>query len=78
MNAQENYLDLLVRLAAERTERDEAEIEIDIPIVSLGLSSVDLVALSGELENRLRRKVSPTVFWEFPTLKGLAAYLAKT
>ena len=73
----ERILDLLVELIVDMTEIKKGEVETDLPVMSLGLSSVDLVALSGELEERLERSFSPTVFWEYPTLEALAEHLAE-
>jgi len=42
----------------------------------LGMASRDAVTLSGDLENWLERKLSPTLLWEYPSIAQLAAYLA--
>lgn len=51
------------------------EINIDAPFNSYGLSSRDAVLLSGDLEEWLDRRLSPTVIYEYPTIRALAAYL---
>lgn len=48
----------------------------DVPLSELGLSSSDLVLLSGELETWLGLELSPTLAWEHPTIERLAAHLS--
>ncbi|GCE45199.1 glutamate-1-semialdehyde-2,1-aminomutase [Thermosporothrix hazakensis] len=43
---------------------------------SYGLSSADAVSLSGDLEDWLKRDLSPTLLWEYPSISALSAYLA--
>ncbi|MFE7095674.1 SDR family NAD(P)-dependent oxidoreductase [Streptomyces erythrochromogenes] len=45
------------------------------PLAAYGLSSIDAVALAGELGALLGRKVSPTVAYEHPTLKEILDHL---
>ncbi|MFD6231238.1 SDR family NAD(P)-dependent oxidoreductase [Streptomyces sp. NPDC060232] len=51
------------------------EISVHEPLAAYGLSSIDAVALAGELGALLGRKVSPTVAYEFPTLKEILDHL---
>ena len=50
---------------------DEQLIDDKQPFTRYGLNSMQVVTLSGELENYLERKISPTIFWEHPTLELL-------
>ncbi|MFQ6017598.1 MAG: acyl carrier protein [Kiloniellaceae bacterium] len=52
------------------------DIDFSEPFASFGLSSQDLVVLSGDLEDRLGRSLSPTLAWEYPTIERLARHLA--
>lgn len=52
------------------------EVDPDLSLADLGVSSRDAVVLSGELSELLGRTVSPIDFWEHPTINALAAYLA--
>ncbi len=45
------------------------------PLAAYGLSSIDAVALAGELGTLLGRKVSPTIAYEFPTLREILDHL---
>ncbi|MFC6318249.1 type I polyketide synthase [Corynebacterium gerontici] len=51
------------------------DIDDDLPMQSFGLSSRDVVALSGELERLLGTRLDPTIAYEYPTISGLARRL---
>ncbi|AKN15834.1 polyketide synthase [Mycobacterium haemophilum DSM 44634] len=51
------------------------EVDLDLSLADLGVSSRDAVVLSGELTELLGKTVSPIDFWEHPTINALAAYL---
>src|SRR5258706_1678964 len=46
------------------------------PFASYGLESVDVVGLSGELEEWLERELPPTLLYDYPNIKSLAHHLA--
>jgi acyl carrier protein len=54
-----------------------SEIDADAPFVSFGMSSTDMVTLSGDLEQWLGQSISPTIAWECPTVSALAHHLAE-
>ncbi|MGJ7905895.1 SDR family NAD(P)-dependent oxidoreductase [Actinopolyspora sp. H202] len=66
----------LVHRIAERTGMSPARIETDRPFDEFGLSSREVVALSGDLETLLGRTLPATLLWEFPTIERLAEALA--
>ncbi|PYT07914.1 MAG: beta-ketoacyl synthase, partial [Acidobacteria bacterium] len=45
------------------------------PLTDYGLKSVDLIGLSGDLEEWLGRELSPTLLYDHPTIESLVAYL---
>ncbi|MGD1856296.1 MAG: acyl carrier protein [Leptolyngbyaceae cyanobacterium] len=51
-------------------------IDPDIPFDSYGLDSAEAIGLSGDLEDWLQQKVSPTLLYDYPTVAALAEYLA--
>jgi len=55
---------------------DAGDVDLDAPFAELGLDSMQAVALSGDLEDLLGRTLDPTLLWEFPTIRRLAAELA--
>ncbi|MBV7296063.1 type I polyketide synthase [Corynebacterium sp. TAE3-ERU12] len=52
-----------------------AEVTPDRPMEELGLSSRDVVVLSGELENLIGMHLDATVAYEYPTIESLAVRL---
>lgn len=69
-------IEWLIARIAEHTGLAEEEIDPDAPFVEHGLSSRDAVTLSGEMEDALGCRLSPTLLWEHPTIRGLARHLA--
>jgi acyl carrier protein len=68
----------LVRALAHSLQVADHEIDRERPLVELGLDSVAAVELSGRLEDWLGRRVEPTVLWDYPTIRSLAAALASS
>ncbi|MFV1968725.1 MAG: AMP-binding protein [Pirellulaceae bacterium] len=66
----------LVEQIAVRINLSPARIHVTSPFVQLGLSSLDAVEISAELENWLGRNVSPTAVYNHPNIAALAAWLA--
>lgn len=67
---------LATRIAAI-LELDSASIDPRQPFTYYGLGSIQAVSLTGELEDFLNRKLSPTLAWDYPTIELLANYLAE-
>ncbi|MDO4911367.1 MAG: alpha/beta fold hydrolase [Corynebacterium sp.] len=67
--------DWLRQWVQKTTGVELAEIRDDTALVSLGLSSRDVVILSGELERLLNIKLDPTIAYEHPTIGALATRL---
>ena len=65
----------LIDQIAEATRSKPQEIDICEPFDSYGLSSTEAVALSGDLEDLLGRQLSPTLLYEYPTIRALSEYL---
>jgi acyl carrier protein len=55
----------------------EEEIGLTETFDSFGLASRDAVSLSGDLEDYLNRRLSPTLLYQYPTIRELAAYLTE-
>ncbi len=53
----------------------EDEIDPDATFDSFGLASRDAVSLSGDLEDYLNRRLSPTLLYQYPTINQLANHL---
>ena len=67
---------LVGRLAKQLNVEAEV-IDVHMPFSRYALSSIDSVSLVGELEDRLERRFSVTLFWDYPTIEELATYLSK-
>ncbi|NJO97108.1 MAG: AMP-binding protein [Pleurocapsa sp. CRU_1_2] len=68
----------LIAKAAEQLQVDLQEIDICQPLAQYGFSSLAAVRVSGELQDKLRRPLSPTILYDYPTIKALAEHLADT
>lgn len=66
----------LVDQIAARTGTDPASVDPDQPFTYYGLDSVQAVAIAGELETWLGRRLPPTLAWDYPTVALLASHLA--
>jgi acyl carrier protein len=55
---------------------DPNTIDPEAPFSSYGLSSRDAVLLSGDLEEWLDRRLSPTLIYEYPSIEVLSTYLS--
>lgn len=69
--------DWLIAHIAELLNVAPGIIDIREPFASYGLSSLDLVSLSGDLEETLGRRLSPTLAYDYPNILTLARYLAE-
>jgi len=66
----------LVGHIANELKLDGGNLDPTEPFVNLGLDSVSAVTITGDLEQWLGIRVSPTVPWDYPTIRELAAHLA--
>ncbi|MDO4610282.1 polyketide synthase Pks13 [Corynebacterium sp.] len=62
---------------ASATGLPVAEVTAERPMEEFGLSSRDVVVLSGELENLLGTRLDATVAYEYPTIEKLAVRLVE-
>lgn len=76
MNARE-IQDWLIAQLVEQLQVDPDEIDIHETFSNYGLSSRDFVTLSGDLEELLERRLSPTLAYEYPSIYQLSSYLAE-
>lgn len=65
----------LVGKISEWSKCNIEEVDISEPFAIYGLSSIAAVTLAGELEDWLGIEISPTVAYEYPTIKTLAGFL---
>ena len=68
--------DWLISQIAELLAIDPDAIDTEKSFTDYGLSSSDVVMLSGDLEEWLDRRLSPTLAYEYPSVSALAHHLA--
>jgi len=66
----------LITHVAELLNIAPRAIDIHDPFANYGLSSLDAVTLSGDLEELLGRRLSPTLAYDYPSILTLSLYLA--
>ncbi len=67
--------DWLITHIAKLLQIAPDSIDIDEPFSAYGLSSLDAVTLSGDLEEFLGHRLSPTVAYDYPNILSLSRYL---
>jgi len=66
----------LIEKLAAKLQKAPSEVSIQEPFQSFGLSSMDAVGISGDLEDWLGHKISPTLLWQYPNIQSLAEHLS--
>lgn len=66
----------MINYVAELLQQTPDSINIHEPFANYGLSSLDAVTLSGELEELVARRLSPTLAYEYPNIFTLCRHLA--
>ena len=66
----------LATAISAKLKMDEEQMDRTLPFSSLGLDSLVLLTLTGELAEMLGRDLSPSLVWEYPTIETLARHLA--
>ncbi len=65
----------LVARLAEELGLSPADIDVSEPYASYGLGSRDAVGISGDLEEWLGRRLSPTLLYDHPSIEALSRHL---
>lgn len=71
-------VDWLILHLSEALNIDADEIETEEPFSSYGVDSSVLLMLTGDLADWLARPLEPTLFWEYPNIATLTAYLMES
>ncbi|MGQ0595338.1 MAG: thioesterase domain-containing protein [Gammaproteobacteria bacterium] len=66
----------MISKVAEELKIPPSHISVGLPLTSYGLESRVALTITGDLTSWLGRDLRATLLWEFPTIKGLAQYLA--
>jgi acyl carrier protein len=67
----------LIANIASVVNMDPAQIDVRQTFDNYGMDSLQAVSLSGDLETWLKREISPTVVWDYPTVEQLARHLSE-
>ena len=68
--------DWLAGQVAARTGMEPSRVDRQLPLAQLGFDSLTSVMLTGELSERVGRRLPPTLIWDHPTIDALAKFLA--
>ena len=66
----------LTKWIASELNMDDAQINLKEPIVEMGLTSLQAVSLSSNLEDWAGLQLDPTVAWDYPTIAELSAFIS--
>jgi acyl carrier protein len=68
--------DWLIEQLAAQLKTQKKDIDPVRRLEEYGLDSMEAVALTGEIEHLLGRKVDPTILWDYPSIRAVATLLA--
>ena len=66
----------LIDKLAEVLEIEPSQVDIGLDFEEYGLESAEAINLSGDLEEYLGYRLSPTLLWDYQNIEALAQYLA--
>ena len=69
--------DWLVAHLAHRLQCEAAEIDVRQPFARYGLTSRDALEIAAELEQRMKRPLSPSLVYDYPSIDSLSQHLAE-
>ena len=75
LRSREELEDFLARQLAATLRVPVDSLDVSQPFSSLGLDSLQTMTLLGEIEIALGQELSPTLFWNYPTIAELSAHL---
>lgn len=67
----------LIAHIATRLKVPKESVDPVRPLEEYGFDSLEAVALTGEIELLLDRQIDPTIIWDYPSVRAVAAYLAQ-
>ncbi len=71
----EEIIFFLQKSIAAETKLDINQINIDQSLGTFGLDSINSIYILHQLEDFLQIELSPLLFWDYPTVKSLSAYI---
>lgn len=67
----------LKKKVAEEANLLSADVDISLPWSTYGLTSMQILMITGALEQFLQRRVDPSIIWDYPTIKDIAKSLTE-
>jgi acyl carrier protein len=67
----------LTERVAFHLHRAPDEIDPDTPLADYGIDSIAAISICGEIEERFRLPVAPTVAYDFPTVRAITGHLGE-
>jgi len=67
----------LANRIASRLRMDPVRVGVTMPFIEFGMSSLDAVEITAELESWVGRGLSPTAIYNYPTISALSKWLAR-
>eukprot|EP00040_Diaphanoeca_grandis_P036803 m.236581 g.236581 ORF g.236581 m.236581 type:complete len:1060 (-) comp33688_c0_seq1:355-3534(-) len=67
----------LVEMVASKLNISEQEVNLDTPFPALGLSSIQLMGLTGELAEKFSVEIEPTAIYSHPDIRSMAIHVAE-
>ena len=67
----------LIAWVAEACETESHLIDPGQTFLSFGMDSVQAMSLVGDLETQFRRRLPPTLAWDYPTIDAMAEHLTQ-
>ena len=74
--SREDIESFLLQFIAKSLSVSPNDVDPEQPFSAFGLDSLQTLTFVGELETWLQRSLSPTLFWNYPTVSSLAAHLS--
>jgi acyl carrier protein len=74
---EEAILEWLLGRIVQALNIDPDDINVDVSLFSYGIDSSVLLNLTADLSDWSGHQLKPTLFWEYPTIMGLTAYLLR-
>jgi acyl carrier protein len=62
---------------AKQLEVSPDRIDVTVPFDDFALDSATLIAMTGDLEQWLGRRIDPTLVYDYPTIAQFSDYLAR-
>ena len=77
IKSREDVEEWLIEKVMEVTKKELDDIDITVQFTNYGISSIDAVTLSGDLEDWLGYELPASIVYQFPTIEALAAHLSE-